>query len=123
MRIIASIAPISCSKIAWGDTYRQALSALVFTTTTTIAWRDFLYRQAPRALVFTKLQTPPGAPLLTTRHYTSTCTLLVLVQVQAHFTQVALICSHSRVPLMKSIVIYSVPGLIASHMCTHPLII
>jgi len=86
-----------------GDTYRQALSALVFTATTTIAWRHFLYRQAPRALVFTELQTSPGTPLLTAKHhrdpeplvsmlspgesitttrrYTSTCAILVLVQV------------------------------------------
>jgi len=84
-----------------GDTYRQALSALIFTTTATIAWQDFLCRQEPRALVFTKLQTPPDAPLLTARRhrdpeppvsmlslggsittvrrYTSTCTVLVLV--------------------------------------------
>ncbi|QCD93769.1 hypothetical protein DEO72_LG5g1845 [Vigna unguiculata] len=44
-------------------------SALIFTTTATIAWQDFLCRQAPRALVFTKLQTPPGAPLLTARRH------------------------------------------------------
>ena len=77
-----------------GDTYRQTLSALVFTTTATIAWRDFPCRQAPHALGFTKLQNSPGAPLLTARRYTSTCAVLVLVQVQAHFTQVALSCSH-----------------------------
>ena len=128
-----------------GDTYRQALSALVFTATTNIAWRDFLCHQAPRALVFTELQTLPSAPLLTARHhrdseppistwsldgsmatarrYISTCAVLVLVQVQTHFTLVALICSHSRAPLIKSIAIYNVPDLIAPHMCIHPLVI
>ncbi|QCD78985.1 hypothetical protein DEO72_LG1g2622 [Vigna unguiculata] len=33
-----------------GDTYRQALSSLVFTTTATIAWRAVLCHQAPCAL-------------------------------------------------------------------------
>jgi len=125
--------------------YRQALSALVFIVTATIAWWDFLCRQALRDLVFTELQTPPGAPLLsakrhhdleppismslfggsitTARRYTSTYAVLVLVQDQTHFTPFALICSHSRVPLMKSIAIYNVPGLIAPHMCIHPLVI
>jgi len=96
-----------------------------------------------RALVFTELQTQPDAPLLvarchrdaeppvptlspggsitTAKRYTSTCAVLVLVQVQAHFTQIALIFSHSRIPLMKGIAIYNVPDFYStSHVHSSP---